>query len=174
VSSCQCTCSSKFDDSLYADLVISYNAASACGNIIGPLLFTDDDAPLYKSGLKACMGLFAALIGCVMYEIHFAFLITILTPFFCRLQVLNLMLLNKAKSRQRVKNGKPADIRDLSMEKKYSASAKHVADDKMETSTTGVHLGDQGLLDMTDRENDEVGCFIIWCLFDCADWVSFE
>lgn len=73
------------------------------------------------------------------------------------LQTLNLMVLNKLKRRQRVSNGKPASIRDISMEKKYEAAPSRVFDDsKMETSTSGVHLGDMGLLDLTDRENDEV------------------
>jgi hypothetical protein len=73
------------------------------------------------------------------------------------LQTLNLMVLNKLKKRQRVNNGKPANIPDISMEKKYVTEPTKVLDNsKMETYTTGVHLGDLGLLDLTDRENDEV------------------
>jgi hypothetical protein len=45
---------------------VSYNIGAASGNIIGPLLFKDADGPLYKSGLRACIGLFGALVGCVM------------------------------------------------------------------------------------------------------------
>jgi len=72
------------------------------------------------------------------------------------LQALNLIVLNRLKRRQRVSNGKPASIRDLSMEKKYTATPQKTVDENVDASTMGVHLGDQALLDLTDRENDEV------------------
>uniref|UniRef100_A0A0W0FQV1 Major facilitator superfamily (MFS) profile domain-containing protein n=1 Tax=Moniliophthora roreri TaxID=221103 RepID=A0A0W0FQV1_MONRR len=41
--------------------ISGYNAASACGNIIGPYLFASTDAPLYKHGLRSVLGIFVAL-----------------------------------------------------------------------------------------------------------------
>ena len=41
---------------------IGYNV----GNIIGPYLFTESDAPSYHKGFKACMGIFAALVALTM------------------------------------------------------------------------------------------------------------
>lgn len=123
-----------------------YNAASSAGNIIGPLLFQSADAPTYHPGLKAVLGIFVALAACAI------------------IQAANLMFLNKLQERKRVKNGKPAKIKDHSMESKY-----HDADEQSDGElTTGVaegdpearpaphaRIGDQAFLDKTDRENDE-------------------
>ncbi|KAF2862915.1 MFS general substrate transporter [Piedraia hortae CBS 480.64] len=98
-----------------------YSAASAAGNIIGPLLFNSRDAPEYLPGLRAVLGIFCALVVCI------------------GLQVVVLKFLNKLQSKKRVKNGKPAYIKDYSMAREY-----HEAD-------TGI----QGLMDVTDRKNDE-------------------
>ncbi|KAF9016943.1 MFS general substrate transporter [Hymenopellis radicata] len=118
--------------------ISGYNGAAAAGNIIGPLLFTDDDSPLYHKGLKATLIIFIAMFACVI------------------LQVVNFMILNRLKERERVKNGKPAKIHDASMEKKYTQKAEEKMDEsKLESSTTGAHLGDNAFLDLTDRENDE-------------------
>lgn len=78
-----------------------YNAGSSAGNIIGPLLFNSKDAPEYKPGLKAVLGIFVALAAVV------------------GLQVVNLMVLNKWQSRKRVQNGKNAEIVDTSMVDRY-------------------------------------------------------
>jgi hypothetical protein len=79
-----------------------------------------------------------------------------------RLQVINLTILNKLKRRERIKNGKPADIRDLSMEKKFINEAEP-SPDKIEASTTGAHLGDNAFMDLTDSQNDEVSTSIPSC-----------
>ncbi|KAK7060752.1 hypothetical protein VNI00_000484 [Paramarasmius palmivorus] len=113
-----------------------FNAAVAVGNIIGPLLFVEKDKPEYKNGLKVTLAIFAALFAVVI------------------LQVINLTVLNKFKRRERIKNGKPADIRDLSMEKKFRNEAEP-SPDKIEASTTGAHLGDNAFTDLTDSQNDE-------------------
>lgn len=124
-------------------LMSVYNAASSAGNIIGPLLFSENDAPQYKPGLRAVLGIFVALAACTI------------------LQLLNLMFLNKLQERKRVKNGKPAKITDYSMSSEY-----HDADDQPEDEFTGVaeggvqpghhvRVGDQAFLDLTDRKNDE-------------------
>ena len=78
-----------------------YNAGSSAGNIIGPLLFNSKDAPDYKPGLKAVLGIFVALAAVV------------------GLQLTNLMVLNKWQSRKRVQNGKMSKIVDTSMEDHY-------------------------------------------------------
>ena len=103
-----------------------YNAGSSAGNIIGPLLFNKKDAPGYKPGLKAVLGIFVALVAVVL------------------IQLANLMFLNKLQSRKRVKNGKMADLKDYSMEEKYR-----------QASVDESGLGEQALLDLTDRKNDE-------------------
>ncbi|KAI4527611.1 MFS general substrate transporter [Schizophyllum commune Loenen D] len=116
-----------------------FNMAVGAGNIIGPYLFTESDAPSYHKGFKACMGIFAALVALTIA------------------QIFNMIALNKLKARERVKNGKPANIRDLSMEKKYTAHVEEVKDDsKLEASTTGAALGDNAFLDLTDKQNDEL------------------
>lgn len=65
------------------------------------------------------------------------------------IQAANLMFLNKLQERKRVANGKPAKIRDLSMEAKYHQSEEDVE------SNNDVHLGDKALLDLPDGKNDE-------------------
>ncbi|KAL0579490.1 hypothetical protein V5O48_002532 [Marasmius crinis-equi] len=120
----------------------AYNGASAAGNIIGPLLFTDNDAPLYIPGLRAVLGIFIALLGVV------------------GLQVLNLTYLNKLKERQRIRNGKPPKLHDTSMDARFRMADSAATD----TSTTAsnsdqggghLHLGDNAFKDLTDKENDE-------------------
>lgn len=104
----------------------AFNAASSAGNICGPYLFKATDAPDYYPGLKAVLAIFCVLVGLVA------------------LQAVNLAYLNKRKERQRVANGKPAKIADLSMTRKYEAAA----DEK-------DGLGQMAFLDQTDAQNDE-------------------
>ncbi|KAK7060749.1 hypothetical protein VNI00_000481 [Paramarasmius palmivorus] len=115
--------------------VSGYNAASACGNIIGPYLFANTDAPLYRNGLKAVLGIFVALFGVVV------------------LQVVNLMILNKLKAKQRVKNGKPAVLHDFSMDKKFNTDAGTTSE--VGEGNRELHLGDNAFKDLTDKQNDE-------------------
>ncbi|KAK2001946.1 MFS general substrate transporter [Colletotrichum falcatum] len=105
-----------------------YNAGSSAGNIIGPLLFSARDAPEYKPGLTKVMGITCALLAII------------------GLQVVNLFFCNKAQERKRVANGKPRKIKDLSMEHTYTSA---------QNDESGVQLGENAFLDMTDRQNDE-------------------
>lgn len=122
-----------------------YNAASSAGNIIGPILFQSSDAPTYHPGLRAVLAIFVTLAACTV------------------IQAANLMFLNKLQERKRVKNGKPAKIKDHSMEDEY-----HDADEQPDDEMMGVAEGDpearpahytriggQAFLDLTDRKNDE-------------------
>jgi hypothetical protein len=102
-----------------------YNAGSSAGNIIGPLLFNAKDAPGYHPGLKAVLGIFVALAAVIL------------------IQLANLMLLNKLKSRDRVAHGKKAVIHDASMDDHYTTA-------EPAEGATGEHA-----FDLTDRKNDE-------------------
>lgn len=77
---------------------------------------------------------------------------------FARLQMLNLVALNKLKEKQRVEHGKPAKLHDLSMTKHFEQSPIPGRD--LEASRSGppaakLSLSASGSLDLTDRENDE-------------------
>lgn len=107
-----------------------YNAATSAGNIVGPLLFSKKDAPSYHPGLRACLGIFAALVAVVL------------------IQWANLVVLNRMQERRRVRNGKPAKMVDQSMTDRY----QEMDDDHDEAEQ---QTGDNAFLDLTDRENDE-------------------
>jgi len=121
-----------------------YNAASSAGNIIGPLLFNDKDAPAYKPGLRACLGIFISLVAVVM------------------MQWANLIMLNKLQQKKRVRNGKKAKMVDHSMESKYHAMGENTEDPMMAQETAAgveyaseARAGEQAFMDLTDRQNDE-------------------
>lgn len=104
-----------------------YNAGSSAGNIIGPLLFSSNDAPGYYPGLRKVLGIIAAMIAAI------------------GIQFVNLWFLNTLKRKERVRNGKPADLKDYSMEHRYEAREE----------VEGGAQADNSLLDLTDRKNDE-------------------
>ncbi|KAK8050904.1 hypothetical protein PG993_002289 [Apiospora rasikravindrae] len=139
-----------------------YNAGSSACQIIGPLLFNAKDAPAYLPGLRAVLGIFIALAACAV------------------LQAANLFFLNRLQSRRRVRNGKPAHIKDTSMEDRYEAVGDEDdgASRAVGTAEGGVvdaeagkpseaaeavevgggahtRIGDNAFLDLTDRQNDE-------------------
>ncbi|KAL8420476.1 hypothetical protein RB594_003313 [Gaeumannomyces avenae] len=110
-----------------------YNAGSAAGQMIGPLLFNARDAPGYHPGLTKVMGVAGALVAII------------------GLTALYLVFLNRQQGNRRVLNGKPRDIADLSMQRSYVGAH---ADDS-EAAEGAVRLGENAFLDMTDRQNDE-------------------
>ncbi|KAK8091288.1 hypothetical protein PG994_000793 [Apiospora phragmitis] len=140
-----------------------YNAGSSAGQIIGPLLFNAHDAPAYLPGLRAVLGIFVALAACAV------------------LQAANLLFLNRLQERRRVRHGKPAHIKDTSMEDRYEAADIDNGDDTsgravepiggtdttiaavkpaeaaegVEAVTARARIGDNAFLDLTDRQNDE-------------------
>jgi hypothetical protein len=89
--------------------VAFFNAASAAGNIVGPLLFKAKDKPYYVPGVRAVLIIFIALVGLI------------------GIQVCLLFLFNKQRQRQRVAAGKPKFIHDTSMETKYQAYGRDEA-----------------------------------------------
>ncbi|KAF8315253.1 MFS general substrate transporter [Clavulina sp. PMI_390] len=115
-----------------------YQASSSAGNIAGPQLFHSKDKPEYKPGLKATMASFIVLVVLIL------------------LQIVGLMVLNKLKERQRVANGKPAKLVDLSMTHHFAQDAGQT---EVEAGVDGrermTHAEKAAALDMTDRQNDE-------------------
>ncbi|GAP90676.2 putative major facilitator superfamily general substrate [Rosellinia necatrix] len=135
-----------------------YNAAASTGNIVGPIVFNSRDAPSYIPGLRTVLAFFVATAAAAV------------------LQAANLALLNKQQERRRVRNGKPAKIKDASMADTYEDIASSAAGDEeasggvgdgtatttTTTNTTAAaaaagrsRLGQNAFADMTDRENDE-------------------
>ncbi|KAM0788138.1 hypothetical protein ACM66B_001303 [Microbotryomycetes sp. NB124-2] len=114
-----------------ASAFVMYQAFSSVGNIVGPYLFKAEEAPGYKTGLRAVLGIFIGLMVIVA------------------VQAFNILWLNKRKADQRERNGKPRDIKDLSMQKKFATEEQDSSNEKQ------YGLGEQAFLDMTDKENDE-------------------
>ncbi|KAF2096432.1 MFS general substrate transporter [Rhizodiscina lignyota] len=112
-------------------MMAAYQAASSTGNIVGPLLFTSDQAPAYLPGLRAVLSVFCVLVLVV------------------GLQVANLVILNKLQQKKRVRNGKRAVLTDHSMQNRYTGV------DEENEEASGPRLGEAAFLDKTDRENDE-------------------
>ncbi|OCF57150.1 hypothetical protein L486_04605 [Kwoniella mangroviensis CBS 10435] len=106
-------------------ILAAYNAFNATGSIIGPLLFNSKDKPRYLPGLRATLGVFAAMLGLIGLCMGLIF------------------ILNKQRERQRVAVGKPAKIKDTSMLTKYEAYGHEGG------------VGENALKDMTDFRNNE-------------------
>ncbi|WWC85174.1 uncharacterized protein L201_000031 [Kwoniella dendrophila CBS 6074] len=103
----------------------AFNGFNAIGSIAGPLLFNSRDSPRYIPGLRATLGVFSAMMGCII------------------LCFIALFLLNTQRERQRIAVGKPAKIRDTSMLNKYEAYSHEEG------------LGENALKDLTDFKNNE-------------------
>jgi MFS family permease len=105
-----------------------YQAGTSSGALIGPLLFTADQAPEYHPAIGGVLGVFIAMIILI------------------GLQTLNLMRLNRKQAKRRVANGKSEIIVDRSMTTNLNLenrTEQEVMDDRAE------------VIDMTDKENDE-------------------
>ncbi|KAJ6783806.1 hypothetical protein PWT90_02922 [Aphanocladium album] len=114
-----------------------YNAASSAGNIVGPILFNSADAPEYKPGLRACLGIFVALVAVIL------------------IQWANLIMLNKLQEKKRVRNGKEAKVIDHSMQEHYHDIRSDNEAAGAEAGDSEPRLGQNAFKDLTDRENDE-------------------
>lgn len=119
-------------------LMSLYNAASAAGNIIGPILFNSADAPTYHPGLRAVLGIFIALAVVIV------------------IQFFNLLWLNRLQAKKRVANGKKAVIVDHSMDAHFRGT-EDLQDDVNgeELAAERTRLGERALADLTDQKNDE-------------------
>lgn len=104
-----------------------YQAGVSAGALAGPLLFSDDQAPKYLPGIRAVLGIFIAMICCVI------------------IQFLNLAWLNRLQKKKRVQNGKSAIIVDQSMMNHVNTDGK----------TDEQPSDDPAAADLTDRQNDE-------------------
>lgn len=115
-------------------LMVIYNIGVSTGNIVGPQLFKAEDKPGYEPGLRATLGMFAALVAIILA--NWALLIA----------------LNKRQERKRVANGKPAKLKDLSMMDQFNSQSEKVADVEGEVpAPAGQHLEEE----LTDMRNDE-------------------
>ncbi|CAK7236167.1 hypothetical protein SBRCBS47491_009544 [Sporothrix bragantina] len=101
-------------------------AGVSAGALSGPLLFNANQAPYYKPGIRAVLGIFIALIAA------------------CCFQVANLLFLNRQKRKQRIAAGKTADIVDASMQNKVTISKGQEQ-----------ALDEVAALDLTDKANDQ-------------------
>ncbi|ANB11966.1 Thi73p [Sugiyamaella lignohabitans] len=97
------------------------------GNIVGPLLYSSKQAPLYRTGLTINMCMFAALVGLIV------------------MAVLTLKVLNRKHAATRVSMGKSAQINDLSM-----AVHNYNVDDAGEAYDV-----DNAFRDLTDKKNED-------------------
>jgi hypothetical protein len=105
------------------------------GNIIGPLLYSVDDAPLYRPGLISNLAMFV-LVGVV----------SLLIPVY-------LALLNKKHAKRREELGKSAIRIDESMMKKPDAIATKGAE--LEGGEAHVQEQSNGFADLTDMKNED-------------------
>lgn len=104
-----------------------FQAGLSAGDMIGPLLFSANQAPEYLPGIAGVLGVFIAMILCVILQIGI------------------LVFLNKQQSKKRVRNGKSAGVIDRSMQRQINEDRK----------AEQIIVGDVISWDMTDRENDE-------------------
>ncbi|KAL5352835.1 hypothetical protein ACLOAV_002783 [Pseudogymnoascus australis] len=106
-----------------------YQAGTSAGALIGPLLFTAEQAPEYHPAIGGVLGVFVAMM--VLLGV----------------QIANLMWLNKKQEKRRIANGKSGVIVDRSMTTNVNVDSK--------TQEAEV-LGERAeVLDLTDKENDE-------------------
>ena len=106
------------------------------GNIIGPLLYSVDDAPLYRPGLISNLTMFV-LVGVV----------SLLIPVY-------LALLNRRHAKRREELGKSAVRVDESMMKKPDVAAA-ARGPGLEGGESHVQEQSNGFSDLTDMENED-------------------
>lgn len=131
------------------------------GNVIGPLLYSTNDAPLYRAGLIADLVMFVTVGVISGYVAHSELILAIsasrqtgltniyrLTPFY-------LAYLNKKHEKRRSELGKSAHVIDLSMIRKDQlVESKAVEIEDVRDQKTSVE-SDKGLLDVTDLMNED-------------------
>ncbi|KAM7215951.1 14b28d54-7c27-47ee-85cc-5d2f8fd2a3d5 [Rhypophila decipiens] len=109
------------------------------GNVIGPLLYSVDQAPLYRPGLIATLVVFA-LVG----------VISAIIPLY-------LMFLNRQHAKRREELGKTSQLVDESMMAKNTMLSSKTVEAEQghdERARTAIEE-DNGLRDMTDLQNED-------------------
>ncbi|KAJ5215103.1 hypothetical protein N7468_010782 [Penicillium chermesinum] len=101
------------------------------GNIIGPTLYTTDEAPLYRRGLLSNLALFCVLVFLILLNMFY------------------LSVLNKKHESQRVAHGKDAKVVDHSM---FAVGA--ISSDKEGVPVQQV-ADDNAFKDLTDWQNED-------------------
>ncbi|KAJ6594390.1 MFS transporter [Mycena capillaripes] len=101
----------------------------SAGNILGPFLYTTDQAPLYKKGLTSSLACFSAL-ACVF----------IAAAFYLALQ-------NRSHSARRTALGRTGELVDASLERTEDAAAAQQAN--------GAQFGANAFDDLTDKANED-------------------
>ncbi|KAJ7071951.1 MFS general substrate transporter [Mycena amicta] len=101
----------------------------SAGNIVGPFLYTTEQAPLYRKGLTSSLICFAILASIMSF-----------TAFY-------LSILNRSQTARRTANGKTPDLIDASLESTKHATAAQQAN--------GPQFGANAFDDLTDRQNDD-------------------
>ncbi|KAI1633780.1 major facilitator superfamily transporter [Biscogniauxia mediterranea] len=116
------------------------------GNVVGPLLYTQAEAPSYSRGLRSNLALYV-----IIMVIVFA-------------TTIYLRVLNKSHAKKRVAMGKPAVVVDTSLDSAKEAAAKQAlakADGTPEGNTAAVEeavqvvVGDRAFENLTDLQNEE-------------------
>ncbi|KAL4995953.1 major facilitator superfamily domain-containing protein [Aspergillus recurvatus] len=100
------------------------------GNVVGPNLYTTDEAPGYRRGLLSNLAMFCVLVV------------------LCALNMIYIFYLNKRQEKRRVAMGKPAKIIDRSMQ----AVGETEIDSK---DDVGQSVDDNAFKDLTDFENED-------------------
>ncbi|KAJ5865136.1 Major facilitator superfamily domain general substrate transporter [Penicillium soppii] len=107
------------------------------GNVIGPLLFSTEDAPLYRKGLIADLAMFVT-VG----------VLSGLIPIY-------LAYLNKKHEKMRVELGKSGHVADMSMLRKNQLKVNKAAELENVPEQKASVAQDKGLLDVTDLKNED-------------------
>ena len=108
----------------------------SAGNIIGPLLYTQKEAPRYARGLRSNLALYVVIMA------------------LCGLTTFYLMYLNKTHANRRVAMGKSAVIVDTSLDTAEEAAARQTAADG-QGEAAEAPTGDRAFENATDLENEE-------------------
>ncbi|KAJ5477111.1 hypothetical protein N7539_007255 [Penicillium diatomitis] len=101
------------------------------GNVIGPTLYTTEEAPLYRRGLISSLALFIALFCLIWLNMGY------------------LLILNRKHEHRRVAAGKDAKVVDHSMNKVTTANP-----DKADVPVEHV-TQDNAFMDLTDWKNED-------------------
>lgn len=107
------------------------------GNVIGPLLYSVDDAPLYRPGLISNLAMFV-LVG----------VLSLLIPIY-------LALLNKRHAKRREEVGKSAHRIDESMLKKVEMTQGKSIELEETGEVPDRNVADNGFSDLTDMQNED-------------------